>query len=416
MELINTKAKKSKKLLNQEIKPEDSIHRLFITFLDKQLEVSFLEWTFPAQYAFFGKIVYFGIFATIIFAIPDLYKEGFTNSFLISLGNRLIFSVCVLIVYHLMKRKIKAITFFRLLFLITIFITINTSLIILEMGNHSIIYALSEIIAIMMFYVLLRTQFIPCVISAIIASVCFTSVHIIYGNLDASSLNTIIYAYILANVFGIMYNRSFNESSRKEYMSLIYEQKLNQRLEKEIEQRLQVEGDLLSMARTDYLTGLANRLFFRELAEQEVHKCERYHHKMSLLTLDLDWFKKVNDRYGHTEGDYVLINFASSIQSMIRKSDIFARMGGEEFVILTPNTDLKHGKILAENLRKFIAAAQLGSVPDVKITVSVGVAQYKKGDNLTTIQKKSDQALYEAKKSGRNCVVCFTKDSHKKSA
>ena len=382
-----------------EIKP------FLVVLRDREQEKKFLEWSFFDHYQFFKKMVYVGIVATLIFTIPDFLKLGLTKSFIISSISRIAFAILVYLLLVMISRINKAVFFHRTLFVLSNIITINTTFVIITMKNHSVIYSLSEIIGIIVIYVLLKQRFLYSLLSAIPASIVIVMSHIIYGNLDASSLQTIIYAFVLANIFGISYNRNINISNRKEYLSLMLEQKLNARLEKEIEQRVQSQNDLLEVARTDHLTGLNNRRFFIDLAEQEIIKNERYGQAMSLLTIDIDHFKMVNDQYGHPEGDVVLIGFSKKLKSIIRKSDILARIGGEEFIILTLNTEMHGAEILAENLRQLIEYSSFGTNEHIKITISIGIAQLKSGNTLADLMHNSDQALYQAKNNGRNQVI-----------
>jgi len=124
-----------------------------------------------------------------------------------------------------------------------------------------------------------------------------------------------------------------------------------------------------------------------------------------LILLDVDHFKKVNDRYGHDVGDLVLKRVAKILQRHTREVDITARLGGEEFLILLPQTDRKGGRNLAERIRKSVKKEEiLTPTQIVKVTVSCGVATFKEGDNTDTLLKRADQALYRAKEKGRDRV------------
>ncbi|MDH4262477.1 MAG: GGDEF domain-containing protein [Spirochaetia bacterium] len=386
---------------------KNEIHPFLVVLRDQGKEKKFLEWSFPDHFNFFKIMVYVGIFATIAFIIPDFLKSGLNKSLIISSISRTIFSIAVYLMFVVIKRVNKPVVFHRLLFILSNLITINITIVIITMKNHSIIYSLSEIISIIVIYVLLKQRFLYSLLSAIPASIVIIVSHIIYGDLDVPSLQTIIFAFILANLIGIIYNRNINISSRKEYLSLILEQKLNARLEKEIEQREKFQNDLLEIARTDHLTSLYNRRFFMDLAAQEIFKSERYGIPMSLLTIDIDHFKAVNDQYGHPEGDVILIEFSKKLKSMIRKSDVLARIGGEEFILLAPNTEMHGADILAENLRHLIEHSSFGTKDNIKITISVGVAQFNNGDTLADLMRNSDKALYLAKNNGRNQVIFF---------
>ena len=117
---------------------------------------------------------------------------------------------------------------------------------------------------------------------------------------------------------------------------------------------------------------------------------------------DIDHFKKVNDQYGHEVGDQVLVRFVNSIKSCLRKIDVYARWGGEEFIVLLPQTRLDEAKVVAENLRQCIAAIK--TELDFQLTCSFGVTQLHADEDVLPLIKRADDALYQAKHASRNCV------------
>lgn len=171
---------------------------------------------------------------------------------------------------------------------------------------------------------------------------------------------------------------------------------------KDVTYNVHIEQELEKMARTDSLTGLYNRYSFEELYEKEIERAKRYLNALSVIMLDIDHFKRINDTYGHAVGDKVLKQLATTVQLVIRKSDIFARVGGEEFVILCPETDTEQAKLLANKIRQEIEAARFEEAG--KLTSSFGVAQYVIGEDKENLLKRADDALYCAKKHGRNRV------------
>lgn len=172
----------------------------------------------------------------------------------------------------------------------------------------------------------------------------------------------------------------------------------------------EAQDELERMAQMDFLTGLANRRHFMSLGEQELLRSCRYDTPLSVLMMDIDFFKKINDTYGHRCGDKVLQRFAELCRSSIRSSDIIGRMGGEEFAVMLPHTDGKHAIEAAEHLRERIAQAEVysddGNV--VRFTTSIGVAIRWDADiDLEKLLAAADEALYEAKHSGRNKVCLY---------
>ncbi len=156
------------------------------------------------------------------------------------------------------------------------------------------------------------------------------------------------------------------------------------------------------LATTDMLTKIFNRFKFNQIADMEMDKVKRYGNPLSLIMFDIDHFKMVNDDYGHQVGDYVLKELSKIVQKSIRNFDILARWGGEEFVILSPETHLDDAYILADRIRVTIFEHQFKYVKN--ITCSFGVTEFKDGDSLDLLTKRADIALYRAKELGRNRV------------
>ncbi|MCI5221918.1 MAG: diguanylate cyclase [Candidatus Electrothrix sp. AR4] len=169
---------------------------------------------------------------------------------------------------------------------------------------------------------------------------------------------------------------------------------------------------LEELASQDMLTGLYNRRQLEEILEQEVEQCERYNNDLSVLMLDLDHFKKVNDTYGHDFGDYVIREFASRILPCIRDSDFAFRFGGEEFLVLLPQTDIHGAVATAEKIRSLCAEKLFQDFPfTISMSVSIGVSSYSENPpkHYKDLVRQADQALYHAKKKGRNRVTVYNR-------
>ena len=162
------------------------------------------------------------------------------------------------------------------------------------------------------------------------------------------------------------------------------------------------QRELEELATKDPLTNTLNRRRFIEIFNIEIARSQRYRRPFALLLFDLDHFKRVNDDYGHNAGDAVLTEVARLVRGNLRKTDIFARWGGEEFIVDSPETDLEGMQVVAEKLRRVIAGHQPVNAPAV--TASFGVTQYRPGEDLQELIHKADQALYRAKENGRNCI------------
>lgn len=160
---------------------------------------------------------------------------------------------------------------------------------------------------------------------------------------------------------------------------------------------------LYEAATHDEKTGLYNNKFFETLLNMEIEKAKRGKQKLSIIIIDIDFFKKVNDVYGHIEADEILKKLASVLKKQIRKSDILARFGGEEFILLLPETDLKKAKRFSTRLRRAVHSDK--TLKKYKITVSGGITEYKKRDTKKRFKERADKALFKAKKEGRDKFV-----------
>ncbi|MBT9520541.1 MAG: diguanylate cyclase [Dechloromonas sp.] len=161
------------------------------------------------------------------------------------------------------------------------------------------------------------------------------------------------------------------------------------------------------LSQTDSLTGLYNSRYLRERLPGELERTTRYGRPLSLLVLDCDNFKSINDCYGHLEGDKVLQNLAEVIRHCLRRSDSAYRYGGEEFVVLLPETDSSAAMALAERLRSMFAAQETLASNGEKIccTISIGVSRHVPTDTASSLIRRADEASYQAKERGKNCVV-----------
>jgi diguanylate cyclase (GGDEF)-like protein/PAS domain S-box-containing protein len=171
----------------------------------------------------------------------------------------------------------------------------------------------------------------------------------------------------------------------------------------DITEQKEAESYLMELAVKDHLTKIYNRRYITERLEADIELCKRANRTFSLIMFDIDHFKNINDTYGHNVGDNVLIKLTDIVKRRIRKIDIFARWGGEEFLIMLPESMLENARLLAENLRKLIEETDI--LRDRTVTCSFGVTEYYEGDTVDFIVKRADDCLYKAKFLGRNTVV-----------
>jgi diguanylate cyclase (GGDEF)-like protein len=161
--------------------------------------------------------------------------------------------------------------------------------------------------------------------------------------------------------------------------------------------------DLLRSANEDYLTGLYNRRKISQILTTEIGRCERYKRIFSIIMIDIDDFKQTNDTFGHNSGDTLLIDVAHIIRNAVRNTDFTGRWGGEEFLVICPETDASGATSLAENIRSVIESNNFNNAG--KKTASFGVTVYNDDKDIRSIIKRADDALYTAKNNGKNRVV-----------
>ncbi|NVL89640.1 MAG: diguanylate cyclase [Desulfobacterales bacterium] len=171
-----------------------------------------------------------------------------------------------------------------------------------------------------------------------------------------------------------------------------------------IAQRRQMERQLRKMTITDDLTKLYNMRHFYKQLQLEMDRASRYKSSLSLLLLDVDWFKKYNDTYGHLEGDQILIKLGEVIRECLRKSDTAYRYGGDEFMVILPETQGEEAKNVAERIREYFPAASSHDPSDdgINVTLSVGIVEHYPGEDLSAFVKRADQMMYQAKRQGGN--------------
>lgn len=170
----------------------------------------------------------------------------------------------------------------------------------------------------------------------------------------------------------------------------------------------QLKEQLHQQSVRDGLTGLYNRRFFFEMCEKNLSLNIRHHLSSVLMVLDVDQFKCINDRYGHPLGDQALVHLGKVMLSVLRSEDVLARIGGDEFAILLPNTTLSAATCLAERLRQQVMQSPL-PLPDGDVlimTISAGLVENSEGELMESLYARADQLLYQAKQTGRNCVAC----------
>ncbi|WP_160691734.1 diguanylate cyclase [Clostridium sp. C2-6-12] len=186
--------------------------------------------------------------------------------------------------------------------------------------------------------------------------------------------------------------------------------KMREELEEKNKKLSSAYGKLEVIATTDPLTSLSNRREVTKKLNEEQIRFQHNNTPFSIIIADIDYFKNVNDTYGHNSGDYILKTLAQILKNSCRKQDIISRWGGEEFLLLLPGTNAYGATVLAEKLRSKIENTTFDTGEyKIKVTLTFGINVYDKSQNIDTLISKADSALYEGKQRGRNCVVIYDK-------
>ena len=178
--------------------------------------------------------------------------------------------------------------------------------------------------------------------------------------------------------------------------------KLNHRIAEAHQELAQKSKELERLSITDALTEIYNRMRLEQILESEIKRVQRYQRSLAVIMLDIDRFKNINDTAGHQAGDHVLRLVAQLLCNYVRQSDTVGRWGGEEFLIICPETDCKGATDMSENLRQYIEDLELEATG--KITCSFGVAEWMDNEKAEELVNRADNAMYKAKELGRNQV------------
>ena len=378
------------------------IHNFLFTFKNNALESSFQSWSYHERYKLFSIAVYIGGFTTVLFIIPDFLHLGYGQELIASALSRIfIFTIAILMLF-LIKNQRSPIFLDVAMLITAISIVIASGIIIKNTAGHPAIAGLSEMLTVLIFYVFLPQRLIFSIATGFFASIVFLSIRFFSSDIEVDVLTALLFSYTLANIFGFIYARTRNFTRRFEYYVISNEKNLRESLQSEIIKREKLEQELRELSTIDSLTGLYNRRFFETYTANLINQCNRFDEIFSIILVDIDNFKNINDNLGHQEGDAVLVNIARLFREHTRRSEVISRFGGEEFVILCPHHELDSVQILAEKLRLLVETAPLSNKTEV--TISSGVSTYQPGKSIDDLFRESDEALYRAKTTGKNKV------------
>jgi len=271
-------------------------------------------------------------------------------------------------------------------------------------GNH--LYYSGVLLCVLFYFV-----FVPDFLIASLLSwslfVLYLGMVIFYSHITLPALMNNATAFLAFNITGMFASYSFERYMRSDFLQRRTIHERTEELKSALVDVEKARGAAEALSQLDSLTGLYNRRHFFTVADQELERNARNHHCIAVIMLDIDHFKSINDSHGHRMGDMVLQEVAQKIRDTIRTTDTPCRYGGEEFAILLPETDLTASEVIGCRLRQVMEAMRVETGNGtIMITASVGIASLTEGDytKADVLVEMADQALYEAKKAGRNQV------------
>lgn len=254
-------------------------------------------------------------------------------------------------------------------------------------------------------YVFVPNRFLNALVVSLVASAGFLLVAMFHFNLEVGQILTLIALLVVTNILGAMVTWRTSMSMRIAFCNQTVLMAANERLEREAEERLRLETELRHRADHDETTGVANRAAFFEAAGLLFAESEAKGQPLSLLLVDVDYFKQLNGTYGHLRGDDVLRALVAVCREVLRRPHYLARFGGEEFVVMLPEATLAEAAKVAEQLRTECQRTPV-AIAEVAIhfTISAGVAQRHPSEPLNALLRRADEAVFAAKYKGRNRV------------
>lgn len=270
-----------------------------------------------------------------------------------------------------------------------------------EAGWHG----MSLMVMLLGIYVFIPNRFLPTLAVALSTTLAFIWLLNQHFELPANQVLTLALLLLAINLFGALSAMRISRLRRESYRDQLVLRQTNQALCQEIEERQRLETHLRELAHLDDLTGIPNRRRFFDLAERELHATQRQGVPVSLLILDIDYFKQIVDTYGQVRADEVLKALVKICRRHLREQDIFARTRDDEFVALLPQADLHVARDVAERLRvEVMASAVTLADATAYFSISIGLAQRGQGESVSSLMRRADSALHTAQYKGRNRV------------
>jgi diguanylate cyclase (GGDEF)-like protein len=360
-------------------------------FKDKHLEKEFFNSEISNTIKYLRPLILAIGILYFLFIIPDYFLIKDFKTFTLILLNRSVLAILMAIFYYRLKYSIGCFVFSLWLTIYEVLFTASFLLIVFQYETPNFLIQSFGVMIIIMLIFLVTNRWICMVAASLFLTSSFfvLSYYVIKDVSIREFLSAVVYILLAIAINSI-------SSWRIKYY-----------------QRIQylISENLRLLSTTDSLTNIYNRLKFNEELQKSMHYSNRYKTELSLILFDIDDFKSVNDNYGHLIGDKVLVDLSTMVKKSIRKTDTLARWGGEEFVILLPNTNIERAWAVADKIKDKIDNNNFENIAQ-NITCSFGVTSYCGGEeDLSSLIHRIDNLLYKAKKAGKNTIVSDFNDS-----
>jgi len=389
--------------------PDARIRPLAGEFADPRVEAEFWQDTAEVTAAACRRASLVIAVGYLAFSVSDLLGVGFGVRWSVLLAVRLVTVAPLIALVARLDRDPHAIRDHARLTVIQAVLFGGYQLVALLQADIGGVETASVVLVVTTMFVLVPNRLVATTALGSVGGIVWIAASAAQGGKGPGELTAQASIVAATVVVGFVGANRLATTGRREYLLRLRERSINERLSVEVAWRQRMEHDLVRRANIDDLTGVANRRWFHELAEQELRRAQRHRHALAVLVLDVDHFKDVNDTHGHLAGDEVLVELARTLEDQVRRVDVLGRIGGEEFAVVMPGADLERASEAAERLRAAVAELRFcfdGS--EVAPSVSIGVTGCDVWtERIPDAVERADQALYQAKAAGRNRVVAL---------
>ncbi|SDT95807.1 diguanylate cyclase [Halopseudomonas salegens] len=376
-------------------------------FRNKEHEQAFLRQHAPLVAGQLQLALLVWMFLLLIFAIPDYLTLGPGTDFFILLAMRLATSVLILALFVAVGFKAQLAVQGRWISLVEV-VAISLFMLVYFYRPDILSWTITVTLLMILGVIALVPNRLKAAVPVAFYMAVLTALVLLYlGSLDESEFVGLLVIFSLPIGIGWAGALRANVLQRRQFALFQQSTQLNAELTREIEMRKRLQEQLQHQATTDALTGLNNRHQYQQLFARELSRSMRLRQPMSLGIIDLDHFKQVNDTWGHSAGDEVLRRVAQLCRDNFRDIDILGRLGGEEFVVLLPDTTQEQAIIVAQRFIETLANTPIDiGTRDIQVTATIGVVTRQPDEtSLEGLIKRADDALYKGKEAGRNQVM-----------